>query len=116
MSMDGGFSVGQTSRGGASVLTPTGSLTFETCAEFKAALALAGQEPRAMVIVDCRQVKAMDSKALELLVEQHRRLSDGGGSLRLAHLNDVCTDILMVTRLIHVLTVHEGLDGAVQGV
>ena len=54
--LSSGFSVTQTPRGGAVVLTPTGSLTFETCADFGEALKLDGQEPRTVVIVDCRQV------------------------------------------------------------
>ena len=65
--------------------------------------------------IDCRQVAIVDSEALELLTEWSERLREGGGSLKLASLNDVCSDILMVTRLIHVLNVVEDVKQAVTG-
>ena len=108
------FAVGRTSLGGATVLSPSGSLTYETCAELRSAFEEAAETPHAGVVVDCRQVKAMDSEALELLVEWHEKLSDGGADLKLSNLNDVCSDILVVTRLIHVLGVCADIKDAVQ--
>ncbi len=109
------FQVNRTTVGSATVLAPTGSLTFETCAAMEDALAQVGAEARPVVVVDCRQAKAMDSEALELLVDWHHKLRENGGGLHLAELNDVCSDILMVTRLIHVLNVSRSIEDATRG-
>jgi anti-anti-sigma factor len=108
------FSVGRTTLGEATVLSPSGSLTFETCQGLRDVLQEVAANPRTAVVVDCRQVRVMDSEALELLTTWHGALRDAGGSLRLCNLNDVCADILMATRLVHVLSVFGDLKEAAQ--
>lgn len=99
--------------GGATVLAPSGSLTFETCEEFEQALISAAEGPETDVIIECKHIKLMDSRALELLVRSHQRLSDQGKNLKLIGLGEVCRDILMVTRLGHVLQVHDDFNSAI---
>jgi anti-anti-sigma factor len=108
------FAVSRTALGGATVLSPSSSLTFETCQELRDAFQQVAAIPRATVILDCRQVRAMDSEALDVLMTWHNTLKDGGGGLKLCHLNDVCADILMATRLVHVLSVFSDLKQAAQ--
>jgi len=107
--------VGRAVLGGATVLSPSGSLSFESCAELRSALEQAAETPHPCVVIDCRHVKTMDSEALELLTEWHVKLQENRGTLKLANLNDVCSDILVVTRLIHVLSIHADIRQAVQG-
>ena len=109
-----GFTVGRTTLAGATVLSPSASLTFENCAELKSALdaACGGQTPR--VVRDCRAVAFLDSAALELLVEFHEKLRVNQGELRLTHLNDVCSDILTVSRLVNTFVVCEGISQAIK--
>ena len=109
-----GFTVGRTALAGATVLAPSASLTFENCAELRSALEAArgGQTPK--VVLDCRAIAFMDSAALELLVETHETLRANHGELRLTHLNDVCSDILTVSRLVHTLVVCEGISEALK--
>ena len=66
------------------------------------------------VILDARRVGALDSEALELLLEWHSKLSDNNGALKLVELNDTCADILTATRLVHVLNVYEDIEHAIQ--
>lgn len=108
------FAVSRAALGGAIVLTPSGAVTYERCAEFRVALEQAAEAPRAAVVVDCRQVSLLDSEALELITEWHGKLQESGGKLALSNLNDVCSDILVVTRLIHLLNVHEDVRQAVR--
>jgi anti-anti-sigma factor len=109
-----GTTVTQTTQGRAIVLTPPGSLTYETCDALLAGLDQAYKTARPLVVIDCRQVSAVDSAALELLKKWHKSFEDSNGALRLANLNEVCADILMVTRLSHVLAVYESVEEAVQ--
>lgn len=109
-----GFVVTRTPLGGATILTPSGSITFENCTELRTALEETGEGPRPAVVIDCRQLSVMDSVALELLTEWHRKLQEKGGELKLTNLNDVCSDILMATRLLHVLNVCQDIKQAIQ--
>lgn len=108
------FTVGQTTLADATVLTPSGALTHETCEAFKAALDTAAAQSRAIVVMDGRQVGVIDSAGLELLVEWHEKFRDAGGMLRLANLNDVLMDIMTATRLIHVLNISRDVGQAAQ--
>ena len=110
----GGFAVGRTAMAGVTVLSPSASLTFENCGELRSGLDAAcdGHAPR--IVLDCRSVAFMDSAALELLVEFHEKLRARQGELRLTHLNDVCSDILTVSRLVHTLVVCEGIGQALK--
>ena len=109
-----GFSVNQTDYDGITALTPTGSLTFENCAELRILLERAAGNAQPTVILDGRRIGALDSEALELLIEWHGRLSKAGGSLKLVALTDTCADILTATRLVHVLNVYEDIQQAIQ--
>lgn len=106
--------VGTAKVGGNTVLTLKESLTFENCEEFEAIFnRVIGQNP-AGLILDFKSVAVLDSMALELLVRLHDLLKEQGGSLKLANLNAVCKDILMVTRLNHYFHVYEGVADSVR--
>jgi anti-anti-sigma factor len=108
-----GPAIAKTTLGNAIVLTPKGSLTYETCDALLVALEQASNEPRPAAVIDCQKVSAMDSAALELLKTWHQNFRSNGGTLKLASLNDVCSDILMVTRLNHVFNVCDSVEHAV---
>ena len=109
-----GFTVGRTMVAGATVLSPSTSLTFENCGELRSAMdaTCGGHAPK--VVLDCRAVAFMDSEALELIVEFHEKLRTNGGELRMMHLNDVCSDILTASRLVHTLVVCQGIGQAIK--
>jgi len=107
--------VSRTTVGNATILAPSGPVTFENCLELRTALEQAAEVPRPVIVIDARQVGTFDSEALELLVDWHQKLQECGGALKLADLNDVCTDILLVTRLGLTLTVFADVAQAVQG-
>ena len=110
----GGFAVGRTTLGGVTILSPSASLTFENCAELRSALDAACDGKTSKVVFDGRAVAFMDSAALELLVEFREQLHADQRELRLTHLNDVCSDILTVSRLVHTLVVCEGISQALK--
>jgi len=110
----GGFAVGRTTLGGVTILSPSASLTFENCAGLRSALEAASDGKTSKVVLDCQAVAFMDSAGLELLVEFHEKLRANRGEFRLTHLNDVCSDILTVSRLVHTLVVCEGINQALK--
>lgn len=109
-----GFAIGRTTLAGATVLSPSASLTFENCGELRSALEAACQGHTPKVVLDCRAIAFMDSEILELLVEFHEKLRANRGEFKLAHLNDVCSDILTASRLVYTLVVCEGVNQALK--
>lgn len=104
----------RTTLGRATVLTPSASLSHETCAPLQGALKEESDLQRHTVVLDCRHVKSFDSEALELLLDCQRNLQKSGSKLMLCGLNDVCSDILMATRLSYVFRIFEDSKQAAQ--
>ena len=96
------------------VLTPESSITFENCQVIEKAVNDTIQENKTDIILDCKHVELMDSAALELLIQTHNVLNDRGGTLKIIGLNDVCQDILLVTRVINELLVYKDIQEAIK--
>ena len=77
--------------------------TFEECISLQ----------RTDIILDCKAVAYMDSDALQLLVRMHETLRNRGNLFKIIGLNDVCLDIFVATRLIH-LNVYEDIHEAMR--
>ena len=99
--------------GTRTVLAPRESLTYETCEELETTFDECLNDQRADIILDCKAVTFMDSEALELLVRMHEELRNHGSVLKIITLNDVCRDIFVATRLIH-LHVYEDIHEAIR--
>jgi anti-anti-sigma factor len=99
--------------GTRTVLAPRESLTYETCEELETTFDECLNDQRADIILDCKDVTFMDSEALELLVRMHEELRNRGSVLKIITLNDVCRDIFVATRLIH-LHVYEDIHEAIR--
>jgi anti-anti-sigma factor len=104
--------VGKTKVGGRAVLSPKGSLTFETCEEFEVKFNEYLDQKKTEIILELKSVPILDSEALELLLRMQDELKARGGLLKIAGLNDICRDILVATRLINVFHVYEDLHAA----
>ena len=99
--------------GGRTVLTPKSQITYENCHELEEQIDDAIQRNKTDIILDCKRVGLLDSAALQLLIQTHDELKNKGGALKIVGLNDVCRDILLVTRLINVLFVYKDIHEAV---
>ena len=106
--------VGTAKVGGNTVLSLKESLTFENCEDFETIFNQVISQAPPVLILDFKSVGVLDSKALELLIRTHDKLKGKRGVLKLAGLNVVCKDILMVTRLINYFHVHEDIGDAVR--
>ena len=100
--------------GGSNVISPRGSITRQNCEELETILSNFLKHQKTSVIVDCKSVDFLDSKALETLVRWHETLRGHGGALKITSLNAVCRDILLATRLTNVLRVYQDIPQAVR--
>jgi anti-anti-sigma factor len=107
--------IGMAKAGPRTVLTPRESLTYKTCDSLRAVFDDCLAESKIEIVLDCKAVSFMDSKALELLLTIQDELRPRGGMLKLVGLNAVCRDIFLATRLINVLHVYEDIFAAIRG-
>ena len=98
------------------ILTPESSITYDNCEVVGNVIQMAMEENKTQIILDCKYVELMDSSALELLLETHRELRDRGGTLKIINLNDVCSDILLVTRVVNTLFVYKDIQEAIRNI
>ncbi len=100
--------------GGRTILVPAGALTHENCGTLRNAVTRVDKGRQGDVVLNLERVSLIDSEGLEALLEIHNDLERGGQALKLIGLNEVCKDILVVTRLLNVLHVYNDLHDAVQ--
>jgi anti-anti-sigma factor len=98
-----------------SILAPKTSITYETREDLETTFKECLEQRKTEVILDCKAVSFLDSEGLELLVQMHEELKERGGALKIIGVNPVCRDILMATRLIGNLHVHEDIHEALRG-
>ena len=99
--------------GTRTVLAPKESLTYENCEDLEATFEECISQERTDIILDCKAVAYMDSEALELLVRMHEELRNRGNRFKIIGLNDLCLDIFVATRFIH-LHVYEDIHEAIR--
>ena len=105
--------IGGMNIGGRTVLTPESSITYENCSEIEKKIEDAIQLSNTEIILDCKHVGFLDSAGLELLVQTHADLQSKGSVLKIVGLNEVCRDIMLVTRILHVLFVYKDIHEAI---
>jgi len=98
--------------GANTILTPRTSLTFDNYEECEGLLKRIIEQNQTTIILDCKSVDFLDSKALEMMTHTHEELRSRGGVLKIANLNTLCRDILKVTRLINVFHIYEDIPEA----
>lgn len=96
------------------LISPKAALTYENCKELEETVNACVEQNRLALVLDCKAIQFMDSEALEKLVELHDKLLAKGGDLKIAGLNTLCRDILMVTRLINVFNVYADVPEALR--
>ncbi len=70
-------------------------------------------EGRERLVLDLVRVRFMDSAGLGELVASLKRVREGGGSLKVAGVNQRITDALTVTQLVRVLDIYPDVDAAI---
>jgi anti-anti-sigma factor len=105
--------IGTTRVGENTLVTPKDSLIDKNSEALETLINQLLTQQKTHIILDCKAVSFLDSKALELLLQKHEELKNRGGALKIIGLNAVCQDILCATRLINVLNVYDDIHKAV---
>ena len=100
--------------GQSTVLAPPGALTYKNCEELEAMFHESINQHKTEIILDCKDVSCLDSKALELLVRMHEVLKNQGSMLQIIGLNAVCNDILLITRLVHTFNIYNNIHECIK--
>ncbi|MGD8834411.1 MAG: STAS domain-containing protein [Desulfobacteraceae bacterium] len=95
------------------ILTFSGALTHENCSEMERSISDEIRQKRSEVILDLNHVPFMDSAVVELLVDVSEQMESRGGKLKIIRLQDICRDILLVTRTLQSLQVYKDLHAAI---
>jgi anti-anti-sigma factor len=95
------------------ILTFSGALTHENRAEVERSISDEIRQSRSEVILDLNHVPFMDSAIIELLIDVSQQMASRGGKLKLIRLQEICRDILLVTRTTGTLHVYKDLHAAI---
>jgi len=69
---------------------------------------------RTSLLLDCRQVEAIDSQGIQTILRGVRLAKDGGGQLKLLKLSPRMYEALRITRLLPILETFEEEDSALR--
>lgn len=101
-------------KGECAVLCPEGQLNLLTAVKLKDTLiALVGQGVR-LLVVDLSSVPFIDTSGLGALISGLKTARLAGGDLRLAQVDSRARQLLQITSLDRVLTVHESVEEALR--
>jgi anti-sigma B factor antagonist len=96
----GDLKVDVVSDGGAVVVVATGEVDMLTAPTLSDALGTAADQAAAgVVVLDCAGVSFLDSTGLGAIAGAHQKITDNGGTLRLAALRPHVTRVLQITGL-----------------
>lgn len=76
---------------------------------------VAASMPGAKVVLDLEPVVAISSRALGQFINFRKTLAEGGGSVSIARVQPTLREVLTVTRLTEMFTIHDDLEGAING-
>ncbi len=70
---------------------------------------------RNKLVLDMARVSYVDSAGLGIIVSSSSKISESGGELRLAAAPDNVKEVLPVSNVLRLVTLHETVDEAVEG-
>jgi anti-anti-sigma factor len=96
------------------VITLKEPINHLNCKELEATVLGEIEKSRLAVVMECKEVGYLDSAALEMLLRLHNAFSERGSTLKLVELNELCRDIMIVTRLINQLNIYASVQEAMK--
>jgi anti-anti-sigma factor len=96
------------------VITLKEPINHQNCKELEAMVLGEIEKSRLAIVIECKEVGYLDSAALEMLLRLHYAVAERGSMLKLVELNELCRDIMIVTRLINQLNVHASVQEAMK--
>jgi anti-anti-sigma factor len=96
------------------VITLKEPINHQNCKELEAFVLGAIGKNHLTVILVCEEVSYLDSAALEMLLHLQEAIKERGNPLKLVGLNELCRDIMVVTRLINHFNVYSSVPDAIK--
>ena len=98
---------------GITLVVPQEDLDASTATEVKRALGGLIEAGQARLVMDLTQVRSIDGAGLGVLVGAGKRARAIGGNLKLCGLREEVRSLFEMTRLSHVMAIHEDQQAAV---
>ena len=106
--------VTQIHRGLVRVLSLTGAFIGEECDALDSFVQECIDTDYLRIVIDIEQVPFIDSDGLDKILDVVLDLSKRGGDARVASPNDICNDILTVTRIDSLIQIFDNVEEAVE--
>jgi anti-anti-sigma factor len=103
-----------TQLGHHTVITLKEPVNHQNCKELEAFVLGAIGKSHLAIILECQGVSYLDSAALEMLLRLQDAVNEQGRLVKLAGLNELCRDIMIVTRLINQFNVFPSVQEAIK--
>ncbi len=87
------------SQGAVELITPSEALNHENAESLLEMIANQSFSGQPMVVLDLSNVPLVDSAGLEALLDVQQNLREASGTLKLAGLTPLCTDVFRITGL-----------------
>ena len=100
--------------GNHTVITLKEPINYQNCKELEDYVLGAVGQNHLAIILECKEVSYIDSAALEMLLHLHDKVKERGSLVKLAGLNELCRDIMIVTRLINQFNVYPSIQEAIK--
>lgn len=104
----------KTSVGDIAVFRVSGTISFSDISTLKSALHRVMREGKNKIVVDCKQMDSLNSKALAIFLSAYKAL--GGGTIAFASANDHVSRILHTTNLDTMFPLYDNVEIAVDSV
>jgi len=96
------------------VITLKEPINHQNCKELEASVLGAIGKSHLAIILECKEVSYLDSAALEMLLRLQDAIKERGTLVKLVGLNELCRDIMVVTRLINHFNVYTNVPEAIK--
>lgn len=100
--------------GNHNIITLKEPISHQNCKELETFVLGAIEKCHLSVILECKEVGYLDSAALEMLLRLQDAVREQGSIMKLVGINELCRDILIVTRLINQFNVYSSVQEAVR--
>ncbi|MHB8093102.1 MAG: STAS domain-containing protein [Syntrophales bacterium] len=96
------------------VITLKEPLNHQNCKELETSVLDVIGKSRLAIILECKEVSYIDSAALEMLLRLQDAIKERGILMKLVGLDELCRDIMVVTRLINQFNVYSSVPEAMK--
>jgi len=92
----------------------SGKVYHENVTELENVLNKSIQEGSRVIVLDCQELKMIDSSGLSVLIQVIKHLSQRDGSLKLCNLSEAVGKVIRLSNLEKFVDIHEDVESALE--